>query len=206
MARIKSRVISIDLSGILKGVRMSYKITSMGKTRGQFKKAINRIEAATNLVLQREGKKIRDVMLEKFDSTSVYSKPSRKTGRIRDALNIYTVTRDANNFYLKVGSAARLPRTRGPLGIPYWKIQEKGILKGFEFDQKFLPISIAGGDFKLVSKKREWFISRPDIESYTIRVRNPGFRPRGFISAGFTYTRSVGSKIIKEIIVKALKK
>lgn len=218
------------VQGILgKGIPIKISLINFPKIKEDLERLDKNLEEALLLELNRVGQETSNEMITRFDKTSAYRKPWRKTGNLRYALSGWKIDRSGlkgkDVFTLHIGDRTKLP--------VYWRWQEKGT-KAFTFKESYVPYrwragmvvtkhgnklasdsmpgkprsyrkTMAERGVKWISYNKAWFASHPDYPKVTLTIRHPGIHQRSFISAGNIYLTRWARTGLKTVLDMAVK-
>lgn len=189
---------------------------NLDKTKNELLQLLGNLDQAVTEVMEKYAQKTRTVMVNQFNRTAVYSRPSRKTGRLLAALDSHKVTRSGKVLTARIGDQGKLPF--------YWEAQESGS-QPFDFLQKFVLVYRDGkpkfysvrpakagtqntisANPKSVGATNRFFTKHGKIEPINLYVSNPGIRRRDFIKTGRVFLFKALPFMFQEIISRAAPK
>lgn len=202
------------------GARLSrgFKISAefkLDKTKEELEGMLRGLDQAVFEVMEKYAQQTKKKMVDRFEQTAVYKRPSRRTGQLLRAINQHSVSRSGKEVIARVGNQTMLPY--------YWKWQEGGT-RGFDFTQKFNLVYRDGkpkfysvrparpGSLNTIKANpgstpatNKYWQNNPDAEPVRVHlyVYNPGIRKRDFIRTGRVFLFRSLPNIYREILERA---
>ena len=212
----KASAVIIPILGGMASVNLNIK-NNLPVVKKQLLNLKEKIDRIALIELDKYAQKIQNIMVNRFDRTAVYKRPSRKTGALRYAINQHKIVRLAGmtGYAAYIGDAGALPF--------YWKTQEYG-KKPYTFTEQYVPVWINGevelytvkpaqtgtlnnfiGNPGSIGANRKFFTYNPKENFVTLNINHPGVKARGFVAFGVRSLHMTGATFMKNLISKALK-